>query len=277
MNLNEIKTFLAIIETGSLVRASARLSVTQSTVTARLKSLEQALGQPLIQRQKSGATLTAAGERLRKYADTMNDLWTQARQEIALPDGLSAMCNMASEPDLWHGLAADMFQRIRSQQPGVAVSVWQSGPGEIATWLGQGVADIAITYQPAHDSQMMNIDLPPDILVLVSTRANGPVRFDPGYVFVAGGEAFQRTHAAAFADAATARLSFGNAQLGLAHILAEGGSAYIPQRLAAPHIAKGRLHILDAPQFQRPVFLVAHRQATANWSWFEDCVSALQS
>ena len=64
MNLTELRTFMAIHDTGSLVRASHRLHVTQSTVTARLKSLEDELGQQLINRQKSGATLTAAGVRL---------------------------------------------------------------------------------------------------------------------------------------------------------------------------------------------------------------------
>jgi len=150
MNLNELKTFLAIIETGSLVKAAAQLNVTQSTVTARLKSLEDALGQTVIHRHKSGATLTAAGERLRKYAGTMNDLWTQARQDIALPDGLSALCNMSCDTDLWTGLGEEMFQHIRRTQPNVALSVWQSGPVEIAGWpAAWPMSRSAFTRRPA--------------------------------------------------------------------------------------------------------------------------------
>jgi len=41
MNLNEVRTFLEVIETGSLVAASQRLNVTQSTVTARISALEE--------------------------------------------------------------------------------------------------------------------------------------------------------------------------------------------------------------------------------------------
>jgi DNA-binding transcriptional LysR family regulator len=47
MNLANLETFLKIVETGSLVRASEALNVTQSTVTARMKSLEDELGQTL--------------------------------------------------------------------------------------------------------------------------------------------------------------------------------------------------------------------------------------
>ena len=86
MNLTALQTFLAIVETGSLVRASDRLNVTQSTVTARLKSLEDEIGQILITRQKSGAVMTAAGGRLKRYAETMMDLWRQAQQETSLPN-----------------------------------------------------------------------------------------------------------------------------------------------------------------------------------------------
>ena len=44
MNITGLKTFVSIVETGSLVRASEQLNVTQSTVTARLRTLEQELG-----------------------------------------------------------------------------------------------------------------------------------------------------------------------------------------------------------------------------------------
>ena len=60
MNIVSLQTFLAIVETGSLVRASQKMNVTQSTVTARLKTLEDEIGQVLLNRQKSGTTLTPA-------------------------------------------------------------------------------------------------------------------------------------------------------------------------------------------------------------------------
>ena len=53
MNLSNLQTFLEIVETGSLIRASENLNVTQSTITARLKTLEQELGQTLFLRRKS--------------------------------------------------------------------------------------------------------------------------------------------------------------------------------------------------------------------------------
>ncbi|MDH3604499.1 MAG: LysR family transcriptional regulator, partial [Candidatus Tectomicrobia bacterium] len=85
MNITALKTFLAIVETGNLVRAAEHLNVTQSTVTARVSNLEHDLGQRLFHRRKSGAELTTSGFKFQRYAQQMTDLWRQARQETSLP------------------------------------------------------------------------------------------------------------------------------------------------------------------------------------------------
>lgn len=278
MNLPALRTFLAIVETGSLVRASARLNVTQSTVTARLKSLEQELGQTLIIRQKSGASLTAAGVRLLRYAETISDLWQQARQETALPGGFDAVCNMACHPDLWPGLGERLFHWIRQGQPTVALSVWQGGVAEMSGWLTSGLADLALTHVPAANSAQTLRPLWTDRLCLVSRAPDSSIRFDPGYVFVEAGDEFGRWHAASYADAGTARLSFGSAQLGLDHLLTHGGSAYLPLRMAAPYLRDARLFRLhQAPEFQRECFAVINKTAAAAWPWLDAALGDLEA
>ncbi len=274
MNITELKTFLAIVETGSLVKASRRLNVTQSTVTARLKTLEEGLGQSLINRQKSGATLTPAGVRLRRYATTITDLWRQARQETSLPNGLSEACNMACETDLWPGLGERFFAILRQRHPNVGISVWTGSEAEVAQWMAGGLSDLSFTYRQANEGAFEQIELPEDRLILVSTLPDSPVRFDPGYVFVEAGADYGRDHAIAYADASTARLSFGNARLGLQHLEEVGGSAYLPLRMAEPGLTRGRLHHLtEGPEFSRRVFLWANTNALKAWTWFDACLS----
>ncbi len=277
MNLNELKTFLTIVETGSLVRASAALNVTQSTITARLQTLEEEVGQKLIQRSKAGATMTAAGMRLHRYADTMVDLWRQAKHETSLPTGMSGICNLACETDLWPSLGETFFRNLKAQQPDMAISVWLGSQSDIPAWLNDGKADLAFTYQAATTQRQGRIDLEVDRLVLVSTKADSPLKFDPGYVFVEAGEAFGRDHAAAYADANTARISFGNASLGLAHLLEAGGTAYLPQRMVTDHVNQGTLHLLKyAPVFERSKYLIYNRAASENWPWFEGIAELLE-
>lgn len=270
MQLTELQTFLAIVESGSLVKASQQLNVTQSTVTARLKSLEDELGQSLINRQKSGATLTAAGERLRRYAGTITDLWRQARQETALPDAMSSVCNLGCHPDLWPGFGKEMFDNLRRYHPNVALSIWHGSEQEMMRWIGNGLVDVYLTYWPNANQLQISIPAHVDQLVLVATKADTPIKFDPGYIFVEAGEEFGKQHAAAYADADTARISFGNAQLGLEYILEHGGSAYLPERIVRTQLANGELFLLDeAPVFERNAFIVANKSAVAKWPWFD--------
>ncbi len=275
MNLQELRTFLAIVEAGSLVRASDALNVTQSTVTARLKSLEDELGQTLLVRNKSGATLTAAGVKLHRYADTIVNLWQQARQETALPDGLSGICNLACEFDLWPNLAERFAECLMDQYPDVSLSIWLGRQSDVTNWLNEGKSDLAFTYRSAHSQKQDQIVLPPDELVLVSDDPASPIRFNPSYVYVDAGEVFGRDHAIAYADAGTARLSFGNAPVALQHILRAVGSAYLPLRLVEEELSRNKLYRLHAaPSFSRAVFLTFDNRWKDGADWFYGIVDA---
>ena len=271
MYLAALETFLAIVESGSLVRASERLNVTQSTVTARLQGLESDLGQKLLLRQKSGVELTAAGFKFKRYAEAMTGLWRQARQETSLPDSISVVLNLGCQMDLWPGLGREIFNEIYRSHPTTALSVWPGEQVELDRWLGTGLVDAALTYKPETHEQQTIHELIPDQLVLYTTRPGSPMRFDPLYVFVEAGEGFARRHAAAYADADTAKVSYGSAVWALDHLLEHGGSAYLPQRLAEPQLAAGSLtRVADAPVFTRKVYLITNDAAAAAWSWLPE-------
>lgn len=268
MHLAELQTFLAIVESGSLVRASAQLNVTQSTVTARLKSLESEIGQTLINRRKSGVSMTAAGVKLHRYAATISGLWNQARQETALADGLNSVCNLGCHPDLWAALGTRIFDYVRASEPTMAVSVWLGSQSELADWFDDGLIDLSLSYRPsANEKQTLLLSID-DQLILVSTDVNSSIKSDPNYVFVEAGEEFGREHAAAYADAGTARISFNTAKLGLEHLLEHGGSAYLPERMVREKLMTKELHKLNrAPVFTRRAYLLVNQSVSDTWQW----------
>lgn len=271
MNLSALQTFLAIVDTGSLVRASKVLNVTQSTVTARLKTLEDALGQQLLIRQKSGTTLTPAGSRLLRYARTMAGLWRQAQYETALPAGLASVCTFGCDPELWHGPGLAFFRMVADGQPEMAVSVQHGRSVDLARWLSEGRVDVILTYEPVARGAQTIHALPPELLELYSDRPGTPADHDPLYVFVDHGAEYRRQHDEAYHHAGVARLSFDSAGWALQHILQEGGSAYLPRALAAPYHASGQLHLAQgAPVFQRKKALVVNDMAADRWIWFTD-------
>ncbi|MDJ0614679.1 MAG: LysR family transcriptional regulator [Rhizobiaceae bacterium] len=276
MNLLELRTFLAIVECGSLVKASERLNVTQSTVTARLKGLEDEIGQTLIIRQKSGAMTTPAGQRLQRYAQTISELWQQAQQETSLPDALSSICNIGCEPDLWPGFGDQMLKHIKENLPNVATSVWQGSQTDLASWLQDGLIDVALGFSTNSTQKQDVIPAIVDELVLVSTLPESPIKFDPNYIYVEAGEEFGRQHAAAYADANIAQMSFGSAVMALDYMLQSDGTAYLPRRIIERQLAEGVFHTLDdAPVFERRSYIVVNQTARMSWPWFDDCIKNL--
>jgi LysR family transcriptional regulator, flagellar master operon regulator len=273
LNIVGLQTFVSIVENGSLVRASEQLNVTQSTVTARLRTLEQELGAILLHRQKSGVTLTASGTKLLSYAEIMIGLWRQARQETAPPQGTSSVCNFGCDPDLWPDLGKQIFDEVNGGNAQMALSVWPGGQSELYRMLSAGLLDVALTYRLAAPGDQTVYRLPPDDLVLYATEPDRPVRFDPGYIYVDLGAEFRAKHALAFSDVGTARLTFGSAVWALAYMLESGGSAYLPRRMAEAHVPARRLFELpDAPAFQRNIFLIVNPSAAARWTWMPGLV-----
>ncbi len=68
MNIAQLTTFVAVVETGSLTAAARRTGVTQPGVTRQIQRLEMELGVALLERLPTGVRATPEGERLLAYA-----------------------------------------------------------------------------------------------------------------------------------------------------------------------------------------------------------------
>ena len=280
MNIHLARTFLEVLEAGNLNKAAERLNVTQSTVTMRLNSLEEQLGQRLLVRSKSGVGLTNAGFKFRRYAEMLVQIWHQAQQEIALPAPFAGTLNIGYEADLWDGGVDDWLAWYARERPEIALQVW-AGDGEtLNRWLASGLVDCAVTFGDALKGEFQSEALFADRLVLVSRERRPLKDWDPGYIYVDWGEAFRRNHALAYPASETSPISFGDGAFALRHILARGGSGHLPLRAVQAHLAAGRLYLVaEAPEFARPVFLarspfVAGDLAKADW--FEEAVAELK-
>ena len=266
MNQQNIRTFLAIIETRNLNHAARKLNVTQSTVSARLNSLEDELGQALFHRKKSGAELTSAGFKFERYATLMTDLWRQAIQETALPSEVNYVCNFGCHPELWSCLAHNLFQQVHLNQPNAALSIWQGEQDTLTRWLSSGLIDVAICYSPSLQENWTAKILYHDKLVLVSTVNRKLTRWDPTYIYVDYGEEFRRDHATAYPDGDTPMKVFNSAQWALDYLLENGGSAYLPERLIKPQLkSKSLYRVNKAVEFNRNIYLILNNSSTSSW------------
>lgn len=143
-----LRTFVAIVDTGSFTLAAARLHSTQSTVSQHLARLEQAAGHTLIDRSARPAVPTAAGERLIGYSRRLLTLHDEAIELLADPSGTST---------IRIGLPDDLVTKRMSRRFSIFAQRYREHRLDVATGLSRdlvrrfrsGELDIVVAKEPA--------------------------------------------------------------------------------------------------------------------------------
>ena len=79
------------------------MNITQSTVSARIRVLEELFGRPLFERSKNGASLTGAGEQFQKHALALVRLWQHAQLEVGFSGPYRDHLAVGAQATLWDG------------------------------------------------------------------------------------------------------------------------------------------------------------------------------
>jgi DNA-binding transcriptional LysR family regulator len=255
MNIELARTFLEIVSSGSFIRASERLNVAQTTVSARIRLLEEQLGRPLFVRNKGGASLTPAGKQFLRHAPAFVQLWQRIRHQVAVPPGHRAILTVGSEVSLWRPLLLNWVLWMRQSLRDLALRVHVDVPQDLINQVARGLVDVAILYAPQHRPGLKIDLLMEEELVLATTDASAS-RNELDYVHVDWGPDFTLHHDVSFPDAMP--VLFTNlGPLALSYILSAGGSGYFRMEAVRHHVEAGRLHLVkDAPKFSYPVYVV---------------------
>ncbi|HKU08203.1 MAG TPA: LysR family transcriptional regulator [Bradyrhizobium sp.] len=262
MDVELARTFLEIVRARSFVRAAEQLNVSQTAVSARIRTLEERLGRPLFVRNKNGASLTAAGDQFLRYAPMFVQLWQRARHQVAVPPGRRAVLTIGGEVSLWHPWLIEWLHWMRRSAPDVALRVQVDVPDSLTDQVSTGALDVAVMYAPQYRPGARVELLLEEKLVLVSTEAEARTVEPESYVYVDWGPDFAHHHELSFPDDRNPGLFVGLGPLALTYILEAGGSGYFRQRAVAPYLASGKLHLVaGAPSFFYPVYAVCSGQA----------------
>ncbi|AWN23318.1 LysR family transcriptional regulator [Deinococcus irradiatisoli] len=147
-SLSQLRVFVTVAEQGSFSAAAAELGMSQSSLSEAVRSLEKALGRPLLQRQVHGTRLTEAGERVLEHA--LRTLQAADDLERSLQDGaLSGELRLATFRSVGTYLLPPTLARLRLLHPGVSVKVMAvSSDAQAEQLLLLGRADAALTSLP---------------------------------------------------------------------------------------------------------------------------------
>jgi DNA-binding transcriptional LysR family regulator len=256
MDTELARTFLAVVTCGSFGDAAERLHVTQSAVSSRIQRLEETLGAALFIRNKSGASLTAAGRQFERHASLLIRTVEQARQEIGIVSGFRGTLSVGGRFGLWEDLLLRWLPTFHALAPDIGVRATVGFEDELMAALVEGRIDVAVLYTPQARPGLTIEPLLEEELVLVSSRKEDAAEPGRDYVYVDWGPEFHAHHSKAFPDYTGSALAVNIGWLGLQHVLAAGGAGYFPARLTRALELEGRVHrVADAPSFRLPAYL----------------------
>lgn len=256
MDVDLARTFLAVTAAGSFLEAAERVHVTQSTVSARIRTLEERLGRPLFERGHSGAALTPAGRRFHRHAVAFVRTWTQAKIDAGLPETLETSLRIGAPQSLWDGYLMRALPTLMRELPAIALIAETGYPDVLATRLIAGDLDLAVAYRP-HTTEGLLVErvLEDEFALVTSDPDTNADPFGDNYVFVDWSPEFRADHIRALPSVATPRLQLAVGTLGLQYLQAGPATGYFPMRIVEPEIRAGRLRLVEtAPRFAYAVY-----------------------
>lgn len=257
MDVELARTFLEVIGTGSFVGAAQHLNVTQSTVSARVKLLEEQVGARLFVRNKGGAAMTPAGVQFQRPATAIVRIWEQARRDAVLPNGYSVALRVGGEAGLWNRWLYRWVPWMREHASDIALRCEVGLPDGLTQSLLEGLLDIAVTYSPqGRPSLKIELLVEEELVALEADPPKGS-RGRGEQVFVDWGDEFRRKHRMTFPDFPAPALFIGLGTLGFDYLLHVGGTGYFPKSLAQPYLASRAVRLVPgAGTFPLPVYAV---------------------
>src|ERR1700742_4605681 len=123
MNPHDLVAFVAVVETGSIVAASARLNLTQPGVTRRIQNLEELLGAQLLDRLSKPLKPTSAGHAAYEHGRRVLRMIDDLKSGVADDGAVRGEFRLFLTPFLWEPGLSPALYSVRAKFPQLAVRV----------------------------------------------------------------------------------------------------------------------------------------------------------
>ena len=175
VDLRQLRYFVAIVQSGSISRASLQLNIAQPALSLHIRNMEADLGVPLLFRTPQGVQPTEAGLILLRNAKTILAQFEQTEREIrgssTEPTG---EVRLGLPGTISQILGAPLVIAARERYPKITLRIAEAMSGYVLEWLRLGRVDLGLLFQTVEDRDLRSIALATETLVLFGpARAQG--------------------------------------------------------------------------------------------------------
>lgn len=286
MELRQLSTFRAVARTLSFTRAAEALDYAQSSVTAQIQALEEALGVPLFERLGKRVALTESGTRLLTYAEKMLRLAEEARAAVPAGDEPRGTLAIGGAESLFAYRLPPVLSRYRACYPRVQLVFQPCTCPDVRRALNDGMLDVGLLVdEPLEYPNLVTEPLVPEPLLVLAYPGHPLTRLprvEPrdliGEPVVATetGCSYRRLFERTLVDAGAhpdVTLEFGNIEAIKQCVMAGMGITILPEVTVATEVAQGRLVALPwaGPQYRIVTQMAWHKD-----KWLSPALRAFQ-
>lgn len=266
MQIELLDTFLDLAETRSFHRTAERLAVTQSTVSARLQVLEQALGSRLFTRSRAGTELTTEGARFEAHARTLRHEWNEAKLRIQVPHQGAHLVRIGIQNDLATQFIGEWVAGFRRAFRDTTFYIEPDYSNQMCADLLTGVLDFAVMFAPKPHPDLHFDNLGDVAYRMISSDTDELAAVNPStFIFAHFSPAFEHLHRQMTPQFAAAPVSVGQSASVVNLLQTMGGAGYVLDKAAASLIDSGHfMAVADAPVLHQPVYAAMHLRHRVN-------------
>ncbi len=270
----QLRTFLAIAETGSLGRAARIANLTQPSLSRLIKGMEDRLGHALFERGSKGMAVTAAGELLAFHARHIVSEMQNTRDELAALSGLKrGVVRIGAVAAVMRTLVAETIGKLLASAPDLGVELVEAVDGELLDALVTRRVDLVVAASPLDHPEVQQIGrgayrdsfavygavdhplppAPPLREVLAQDWVMPGTAFTPRQTFVRllAAQGFSPPRVAVETASVEAMIAVSARSCLL---------CWLPEPLVAPHVASGTMRKFDVPALATERSFLLHRR-----------------
>lgn len=145
LTLHQYRVFLKVAELGSMTRTAHALAIPQPSISRSISRIESSLQLRLIERNRNGVTLTAAGQRFQSHVhEALRQLELAASTARREQSELSGEIRLAAPESVAGVIFMPLVKRFQEMYPQAKIRVMTSASVYIPTLLDNQVIDIGI-------------------------------------------------------------------------------------------------------------------------------------
>lgn len=147
MNLNQLRYFVSVAESGSFTRAAMQHFISQTAITQQIHALEDAIGAKLLNRASRPVTLTPSGKvflkECREILSRMDAALLRTREATT---GLEGVLRLGYTKGYEHSDLPRYLRSFHQEYPNVLISCYRCDTDTLATGLLHGDYDVIFTW-----------------------------------------------------------------------------------------------------------------------------------